>query len=259
MSIFACDSTTSCDNCDPEIFVNDSIDIIACMQRLGLINRNNKKKWTKISNEASGFNLEFAHCWQLKITDKHKISDHKDLENLKKVFEAAANKIHISNDDKMNKFINKIYNNHKISILIQRPIEFLISAPLVALTYQRAALTFLLRTGRIREAAFSRLVGFPIGARIVRTMGGAFAAGAAMAGMELLIVLSKAQKIEIICKKPHIELKHTEMILNKTVLHIDTLTNVLEVLLTLELTKDQLFKAIEKEKLNLKMTLLKLL
>ncbi|CAG8853577.1 12898_t:CDS:1, partial [Gigaspora margarita] len=99
------------------------------------------------------------------ISDKKCIFDTK-LENLKKVFEAAANKIHIPNDDKMNKFINKIDDNHKISILIQRPIEFLISVPLVALAYRRAALTFLLRTGRIGEAAFSRLVGFPIGARI---------------------------------------------------------------------------------------------
>jgi len=100
ISIFARDSPISCNNCDPEIFVNDSIDITASMHRLGLINRDNKKTWepysiesgeteestgkdlhkritlipetlngTKLGYEDVGFGLRPAYCWELGFRD----------------------------------------------------------------------------------------------------------------------------------------------------------------------------------------------
>ncbi|GBC08793.1 hypothetical protein RclHR1_08390007 [Rhizophagus clarus] len=95
MSIFARDGTTPCATCDENSgkFVNGNIDITTCMQRLRLINENNKKEWgpynpdkpendgktlqdritlisvlmdgSKISNKRTG--LKEAHSWQLRI------------------------------------------------------------------------------------------------------------------------------------------------------------------------------------------------
>ena len=105
ISIFARVRTTRCDNCDdnPELFVNDSIDITACMQRLHLINRDSKQKWepyltdltdltdlhkritlipvlidrSEVSHENAG--LKSAHCWELKIHGEYEPPEYKKL------------------------------------------------------------------------------------------------------------------------------------------------------------------------------------
>ncbi|CAG8562008.1 4806_t:CDS:2 [Paraglomus brasilianum] len=105
ISIFARDRTTHCDNCDdtPEMVVNDSIDITACMQRLHLINKDNKRigkpyltkksendlhrritlipvliDGSEISHEDAG--LKSARCWELNIQDEHNPPSYKKLE-----------------------------------------------------------------------------------------------------------------------------------------------------------------------------------
>ncbi|CAG8805217.1 27157_t:CDS:2, partial [Racocetra persica] len=89
ISIFAWNSKTNCPSCDanPNVLVNDSVDITACLLRLNLVNEENELDWPPYNKEKplhkrislvpvlldgsplvmKEVGLKAAHCWDLKI------------------------------------------------------------------------------------------------------------------------------------------------------------------------------------------------
>lgn len=114
-----------------------------------------------------------------------KIIDTK-LENLKEKLEAAADKINIPKDQ-VNKLTIETDPESTIVLLIPKTLEFLFAIPIGKFAYRRAALTYLLKTGKIGKAAFSRLVGFSMSARIVGLLAFTGAAIGVSVGIELII------------------------------------------------------------------------